>query len=292
MKKIILISTAFIAVGMTYTGNNFANAQESKISFGFNAGAGIPMGDYAKHDSTASPIAEATKRYNSANPPPKGYNVNDTTKLNGFAKTGFHFNVYGQYRIAGPIGIKLSIGGTMNSYDAATFSSAYAKIWAENPSNTGVPAPTWTSSKNYYIGEYLIGPCLRLPAGAKLKIEAQVLVGLVTGSYPSLNGTLSVSGPGYSDSYTETYSTVSSVSAFGYNFSAGFEYKVAPLIGLHLNAGYTGSSFSYANYTVAQTTSQTLFGVTSTNSSTSTYNVAKTMSMGILAITLGLSVDL
>ena len=291
MKKIILISTAFIAVGMTYTGNNFANAQESKLSFGFNAGAGIPMGDYAKHDSTASPIASSTVRYSAAHP--TGYTANDTTKLNGFAKTGFHFNVYGQYRIAGPIGIKLSIGGTMNSYDAATFSSAYAKIWAENPSNTGVPAPTWTSSKNYYIGEYLIGPCLRLPAGAKLKIEAQVLVGLVTGSYPSLNsGTLSVSGPGYSDSYTETYSTVSSVSAFGYNFSAGFEYKVAPLIGLHLNAGYTGSSFSYANYTVAQTTSQTVFGVTSTNSSTQTYNVAKTMSMGILAITLGLSVDL
>lgn len=292
MKKLTLVSTALIAAGILYTGNNFANAQESKLSFGFNIGAGIPMGAYAKNDSTALPIAAATKRYNNAHPYPQGYNANDTTKLNGFAKTGFSFNVYGQYRLAGPIGIKLMVGGTMNSYDASAFTSAYAPVWATYH-YTGVPSPTWTASKSYYIGEYMLGPCLRLPAGEKLKIEAQVLVGLVTGSYPSLTGTTTFSGTGYTETYTQNFSTVSSVSAFGYNFSAGFEYKFAPLMGLHLNVGYTGTSFSYSSYTTSTTLSETASGVTSTNNyGPNTYNFAKTMAVGILAITLGFSVDL
>jgi hypothetical protein len=264
-----------------YTGANSANAQ-SKLSFGLNVGAGIPMASYAKHDSTQLPLSNNTTRYNGAHP--TGYNANDTTKLNGFAKTGFHFNVYGQYMIAGPIGVKLMIGGTMNSYDIATFNSSYAQIWYQN--NPSTPSPTWTSSKNYFIGQYMVGPCLKLPAGDKLRIEGQILVGLVTGSYPSLTGTLTEGA----NSFTETYAPTSSVSAFGYNINAGVEYMVTDMIGLHLNVGYTGSSFSYASYSTSA--SETVGGTTTILQPPTTYNLAKTMSVGIMAITIGGSIDL
>src|SRR5580704_16801221 len=115
MKKLSIISVALITAGIFYTGNNAATAQ--KLSFGVNVGAGIPMGDYSKTDSTKLPISRSTVNAGKAN---------DTTKYNGFAKTGFHFNVWGQYMIAGPIGLKLMIGGTMNSFDAASYTSTYA----------------------------------------------------------------------------------------------------------------------------------------------------------------------
>src|ERR1700677_1516684 len=153
MKKLTLIATTLVAAGVLYTGANSANAQ-SKLSFGLNVGAGIPMGAYAKHDSTALPVAGSTMNAG------KG---NDTTKLNGFAKTGFSFNVYGQYMLAGPIGVKLMIGGTMNSYDVATLNSDFANLQSKYY-GTSTGSPTFTAS-SYYVGQYFIGPCLKLPAG-------------------------------------------------------------------------------------------------------------------------------
>lgn len=121
MRKLTLISTTLMAIGTLYVGKNSVVAQ--KLSFGLNVGAGIPMGDYSKTDSTKLPLSSATVNRGKAN---------DTTKYNGFAKTGFHFNVYAQYKIAGPIGLKLMIGGTMNSFDISSFNSTYAAILTEN----------------------------------------------------------------------------------------------------------------------------------------------------------------
>jgi hypothetical protein len=289
MRKLILISI-LITAGVLYTGANSANAQ-SKFSFGVNIGQGIPMGDYAKHDSTQLPLSHYTTRKNSTYP--KGYNANDTNQLNGFAKTGFSFNVYGQYMIVGPIGIKLMVGGTMNSYDIATYNSIYTKIWNESSPGASSYTYTWTAGKSYYIGQYMLGPCLKLPVSGKLRIEGQILAGLVTGSYPTLTGDYSYSGhiPGLSESGTQTY-TISSGSVFGYNINAGIEYMLIKIIGIHLNVGYTGSSFSYPTYNIVNTQTQTLGGYTIFSTLTQNYNVAKTMSMGLLQITTGASIDL
>lgn len=197
--------------------------------------------------------------------------------------------------IAGPIGVKLLIGGTMNSFDVTSFNSTFASIETEHGSTPGQTFPTFTASKSYYIGQYLIGPCLKLPAGDKLRIEAQILVGLVTSSMPTLSYSYSASGGtppfNYSETVTATMSS-SSGSGFGYNIGAGAEYMVTDMIGLHLNVGYTGSSQSYASYTQASSGSYTLGGTTTSNSSSNTYNVAKTMSMSLLQVTLGASIDL
>jgi hypothetical protein len=288
MKKLNLISATLITAGILFAGTNCANAQ-SKLSFGLNVGAAIPMGTFAKHDSSALPVSSFTG--NNAG------KVNDTTKLNGFGKTGFHFNVWGQYMIAGPIGVKLMIGGSMISYDVATLNSDIAtEYMAYNHSSTG--APTFTSN-SYYVGQYLIGPALKLPAG-KFNIEGQILVGLVSTTYPTLTENLDQSSISGGVTYSETGTSVvtfKSASGFGYNISAGIEDKIAPLIGLHLDVGYTGSSLSVGSYT--QTTSGTEtetitgFGTqTQSFNNVQTDNNAKTLSVGLFQITLGVSVDL
>jgi len=284
MKKLTIVAAI---AGLCIAQLNTQAQDDKKLSFGINVGAGIPMGDYSKTDSTKLPLSSATTNRGKAN---------DTTKYNGFAKTGFHFSVYGQYMIAGPIGVKLLIGGTMNSFDITSFNSTYASILTENGSaSPGQTFPTFTASKSYYIGQYLVGPCLKLPAGDKLRIEAQILVGLVTANYPSLSYTYSTSGGtapfNYSETGTETYSS-SSGSGFGYNIGAGLEYMATDMIGLHLNVGYTGSSLSYSSYTQASSSSYTFGGTTSSSSSAGTYNIPKTMSMGLLQITVGVSIDI
>src|SRR5580692_9932690 len=123
MKNLKLLSITLSTLGIFNTAGTIIVAQ-NKLSFGLNVGAGIPMGDYSKTDSTRLPLSGYTSNAG------KG---NDTTKYNGFAKTGFHFSIFGQYMLAGPIGVKLLVGGTMNSYDITAFNSTVASIYAENP---------------------------------------------------------------------------------------------------------------------------------------------------------------
>lgn len=291
MKKLNLISATLITAGILCVGTNSTNAQANKLSFGLNLGATIPMGGFAKHDSSALPVSQFTGNNTGK--------VNDTTKLNGFAKTGFHFNVWGQYMIAGPIGVKLMIGGSMISYDVSTLNSDIATQYiAYSPGHSSAGAPTFTSN-SYYVGQYLIGPSLKLPAG-KFNIEGQILVGLLSTTYPTLTQNIDQTSGGGGFTYTETGTSVTtfkSASGFGYNISAGIEDKIAPLIGLHLDVGYTGSSLSYASYTqvTSGTDTETITGLGTTTTSfnnTSTNNSAKTLSVGMLQITLGVSVDL
>jgi hypothetical protein len=137
-----------------------------------------------------------------------------------------------------------------------------------------------------------------LPAG-KFNIEGQILVGLVSTTYPTLTENLDQSSTSGGITYSETGSSIlsfKSSSGFGYNISAGIEDKIAPHIGLHLDVGYTGSSLSVASYTstTSGTETVTIAGFTSSQAfnSTNTDNNSKTLSVSLLQITLGLSVDL
>ena len=185
----------------------------------------------------------------------------------------------------------------MISYDVATLNSDIATEYMNyNHSSTG--SPTFTSN-SYYAGQYLIGPALKLPAG-KFNIEGQILVGMVSTTYPTLTENLDQSSVSGGFTQTETGSSVTtfkSASGFGYNINAGIEDMIAPLIGLHLNVGYTGSSLSYSGFTTTTsgtyTETITGFGTTTTDfSSVRTDNNAKTLSVGLFQVTLGVSVDL
>jgi len=257
MKKLTLISAALIGLGMVYTGQNTANAQGvvHKLSFGLNVGCGIPGGDFSKNDGTALPIANA-----------KGA---DTTKYNGFAKTGFHFNIYANYMFSTNVGATIVIGGTMNTFDAATLQTV------ANTNNTGSPAVV-TSSGNYYVGQYLIGPYFAFPLGSdKVSLELKGLVGLVTANYPTID---------YAEGLGTGSIAVKSGSGFGYSGVVGLKYMLTDMFGLHLDVGYLGSSISYSS----STQTQSYAGM----SQSYTDPVSKTMSLSLIQVTIGASVDL
>ena len=286
MKKISFITFTLLTVCILYTGNNSAIAQDKKLSFGLNVGVGMPVGHYGKSDSSALPLSSSTANAGKAN---------DTTKYNGFARTGFHFNIYAQYMIVGPLGVKVILGGSFNSFDISTFNSVYGAIYNQNTGNVGTVSPTFTASGGYYIGQYMIGPCLKLRVTDKIKIEGQILAGLLTGGYPILtqkiNSSFVFEGTSYLETGTETYFTVSS-NAFAYNINAGIEYMITDMIGLHFNVGYTGSSLRFPTYANVANVQLVGGGYDRSENSGGVYNIPKTMSIGLIQITVGGSIDL
>jgi len=252
MKKLTILSATLLTLGML----NSAKSQDlaHKLSFGLNVGVGIPGGDFSKNDGSALPLANTT--------------TPDTTKYNGFAKTGFHFDVYGTYMFSSHVGAMLSLGGTMNSFDAATLQTV--------ANSNGGSGAVVTSSGNYFVGQYLVGPYVALPLGSnKLQLELKGLVGLVTANYPTID---------YAQGLGTGTITVKSGSGFGYRFGAGLKYMVADMIGLHFDLGYTGSSITYSSSTQTQS-----FG---SMSQSETDPVSKTMSLSLMQVTVGVSVDL
>ena len=245
MKKIILLGITLVSV-ITL------NAQ-SKLSFGVSVGAALPMGDFAKHDTAGlSRSSDTTK----------------TGRGAGWAKTGFHFDVNATYMFSDNIGGELMIGGNMNSFDNATYMTAY-----------GFKSPETYTNNNWYIGQYLVGPVFSF--GQQLKVNIRVLVGLVTSNGPVSTETNGVSGAG-AFSYT---ATSNAGSGFGYNFGVGIKYNFNKNLGLLVNVDYLGSSIMYTGYTTSET-----FGNTTFNGNHPTIKTA--MALGMVNATVGIAYNL
>lgn len=258
MKKLMFISTALIAAGILYTGENSANAQ-SKLSFGVNVGCTVPSGDYSSTDASKSPVI--------------GSKITDTTHASGYATGGFHFNVYATYMFSPIVGGMISIGGSMNGYNIATLNT---NVIAANNS-----APIVASaSGSYFVGEYLIGPYIYIPTPGKIKVEFHALVGLTSMNYPNITYTETAFGFSVTDAIV-----VKSSSGFGYNIGAGLEYKLNDKIGIHLDVAYGGTTASYPSSTSTETE-------TGFTPQTQTHNTAVTMSVGMIQPTVGISVHL
>ena len=80
--------------------------------------------------------------------------------------------------------------------------------------------------------------------------------------------------------------SLSTGKGFGYNLGIGFKYNLETDdnfgVGFHLNVSYASSDIRYFNYSVTTLTPFT----------TTTYNVPKTMELGILQLTVGVSLAL
>jgi len=261
MKNYIL----FTLIG-SFTANTCIYSQDStkhirKLSIGFSIGTNAPHARYAQSDSVAVPFIS---------------NVNDMNNINGYAKNGFHFNIYSTYMITQQFGAMLSIGGNFNSFDILTLNIQAYDQYAGN-FFTSTPPPSFTISGSYYVGEYLIGPYFKFHIGPpNLSLELKVLLGVVTANYPTLT---------YSYDYMGTIATQTETvkvgNGFGYNISGGYMYTILKgLIGLHLDVGYTGADINYPSYT------------TSSNGISTAYDSPKSMSLGILQFTLGGSIEL
>jgi hypothetical protein len=250
MKKIILLGITLVSV-ITL------NAQ-SKLTVGVSVGAALPMGAYGSTDTAGGKTAVALRG-----------NSKDSTEANGYAKTGFHFDVTAGYLFSDNIGGMVYIGGNMNSFDISTLET-----------QNKVTSPATASSTNYYVGQYLVGPYLSL-GGSKLKIDIRVLVGLVTCNTTTITYNNGASGA-FAGSST---SSGNGGSGFGYQVGAGIKYNFTDKMGLLVNVGYTGSSVAYTGYTQVSD-----FG---NNSQTYTNTTLKsTMALSILTTTVGIAFNL
>lgn len=264
MKKKIIFSICFLAVSaFTFAQND----NSKKISLSVNVGAAMPLGAWgSKKTDTTQAVA------------------NDSTHIeNGYAKTGFHFDITAGYLFTNNVGGMILIGGNMNKVDVSTYESV-----------NNIKSPDKVTYKSYYVGEYLIGPFLAIPAGDKLKINIRVMGGLVTANTPAETDSYSTSDNYGTISVTDK-ATGKSGSGFGYQAAAGVQYNLNDNLGLNLNLGYTGSSVAYKKG-MTETYSQTGTGAYSsiTGSGTNSYytNLKRTMSVSIFTITAGVTLSL
>ncbi|HTB30443.1 MAG TPA: outer membrane beta-barrel protein [Bacteroidia bacterium] len=215
---------------------------DPKFNIGVSVGAGMPMGAFGKSANNAA---------------------NDTSHTNGWAKTGFHFDVNASYYFTNNIGGMLMIGGNMNGFNTSAYISA----------NPGTPS-TFTAG-SYYVGSYLLGPTLRIPLSDKFGITARLLFGLMTVKDSKQSETWTGAG---GTSYT-TSSVFNSASTFGYDFGAGVKYGLTDNLGLALNVDYLGGSPNFTTYTRTTTPSGSGFpdgtsGGHKINMSTSLVNIS------------------
>ena|ERR1700739_3619584 len=249
MKKQILLAVAVCSALMLKAGDqdlmmHGGGSSDSKLTIGISVGAALPGSDWAAHAKNTS---------------------NDSTKRpDGFAMTGFHFDVSAGYQIAGPVGVMALIGGNMNSFDVATYKSVYS-----------VPSSGTYTVTSYYSGQYLVGPFLSF-GGDNFKFNIRVLVGLITCNTPTST---------YTDGSYSDVQSGNTGSGFGYQFGAGIKYNFNSSMGLLVNVDYAGATINYTGYTDDQT-----LGSTSTTHTNTT--LKQTMGYNNITASVGIAFNL
>src|SRR5580698_2942362 len=111
---------------------------DKKFSFGYNYGTSAAQGDFGANSNTKLPVSRNFK-------PPK-----DTTQLNGYAKNGFHYDIYATYEFIPHISAMLSVSGDQYNFDIRTLSTEYGQFYSPNSYYV-------TTGDNYYAVQYLAG---------------------------------------------------------------------------------------------------------------------------------------
>jgi len=237
----------------TISANLIPETPDNKFSIGLAAGTTIPLGAFGT--STVG---------------------TDSTHINGYAHTGFHFNATVGYKIYKMIGAMVMIGGNINSCSPPT-------TYFSGISFTPVP------SGPHYLGQYLAGPYVSIPVGKKLSLEARALVGLITSSYPEITASASGTAGFFGSITASTDTKYKSGAAFGYSGSVGAKYMLGSHFGLTLHVAYSGSNMKYPNYTVHTTEISSGYFSTAIPSvnTTNTYNTPVHMSIGMINISAG-----
>ncbi len=185
----------------------------SRVSFSISAGAGVPLGDFGSENVKGSFW---------------DFNSPDSTRLQGFAMSGFHFDIALWYKINDFLGAEIYYGGNVNSVDINGFSNTMGYI-------------STTTQTSYYTPEYLIGPYYYFQVGNKFTCKLSAMIGLVTNTYPTFS--LKVN-----DTTTYTRTLNSGGSGFAYSFGTQLEYAVTPRTSLYMNVTYTGANIYYPGW--------------------------------------------
>jgi opacity protein-like surface antigen len=190
-----------------------SNPNDRRFNIGVSIGAAIPLGDYGSTNVKGSFW---------------DFNSIDSTRLQGFAQPGLNLTITASYLFPENIGIMMMFGSSSSTFNTSGFSSAI-----------GRPATTSTGSFSEY--EYLIGPCFELPLSDKFRMNANILIGLVSASYPEVNYA-------YNDTVTLT-TDFQGGTGFGYSFGANLEYNISKNAAISLNVNYIGSDIKYTGFT-------------------------------------------
>jgi hypothetical protein len=216
--KLLFISLfAFSYAANAYTGDDLllkkgGSNGGGKLMIGVSVGAGIPVMAFGKSDTLAH---------------------SDTTHTNGWAKTGFHFNLNAAYKFTDNIGAMVMIGGNMNGFNSSAYTTQHV------PALPSGFTDTYTGT-SYYVGSYLVGPLVVLPVGDKFAIHIRALFGLMTMKYSQLTDTYSNPGGSGNSVYT-----ISGASSFGYNIGAGVKIGMTDKLGFVANVDYLGGNPTY-----------------------------------------------
>lgn len=253
----LLLLSFFVFAGFcrAQKSNDSTGYSVGRFSFGFNVGNGYPLRNYANTTTSKLPMSRLTGQ--------------DTNTISGYAKPGFHYEVYASYRVFKNISIMLAAGGDKDYYDINTLNIQYSAFFPPN-------AVSAYTGYEYYVTQFLVGPKLNFPLSRYCSVECKALAGLTTIQNPNLVF--------YNVKDTTVYS-YPGVSAFGYNLGLGFKYVAAEgYIGLHFSVSYAGAVFKYPNYTVYYSAGAITYN--------NTYNSSKTMTLGILQVAVGISIEL
>lgn len=257
MKGFILLTVSLIS--SFCIAQKALNEHPKKFIFGYDYGTSMPENDFAKHDTSKLPMGRLYHQ--------------DTTKLNGYAKSGFHYDFYFTYKFWQHLGVTALVSGNENSYDINTINSQYIALY---PPNTVIV----TTGDNYSVTQYLIGPYISITPVDRLDIEIKALYGITTANYPGLD---------YIGGSEITLYTARASSTMGYNVGIGIKFMAEEVkeigLALHLNVNYMGTNINYPSYSITNYTPFDVF------INSSTYNTPKTMTMNILQVTFGISVE-
>ncbi len=179
----------------------------------------------------------------------------------GFAKTGYHYNITGVYKLSKNFGIGALVGYSQFGHKGTV---SLAEGYKED---SGTDSTTlYTKGQNSSLS-ILVGPFYSIPVSNKFSIDLRVLGGYV-------NTTLSGFQIFYED-YTDNALSQkkSSAGSFGVQAGAGVKYAITDKISVKVNADYFSSkpklTIDYENFVVnsgrrIDTYNEAVSGITAT----------------------------
>jgi hypothetical protein len=223
-----------------------------KLSLAFSAGAAIPLLDFG-----SSNVKNSFWDFNSP----------DSTRLQGFAKTGFHFDLTASYLLNDNAGIMVMIGGNTNPIDF-------------NGIETALGYPASATITSYYTGEYLLGPYLHFKLTDKFNFDLGIMAGIISNNYPTIS-------LAFSDTTTYTRDIANGKLSFGYSLYTALNYQLSDNIDLRFSLAFTGGTIYYPNWIESLTL--TVPGYYPVTGSYDHSTDETSMQMGILKASVGLA---
>lgn len=175
----------------------------------------------------------------------KNSRLDSSLLMNGFAKTGVHFNVTYTYNFANNFGISSAFFGNVNSVNMREYNSEYQRVICERyPLLQGVQFSHDNDKGSWTTGGLLIGPNINFYIAHHFYLEIRGLIGLGLGYAPEIHHTLQ-----YEDLSFSYQQKSAHTESFAWNVGAGFNYRFQNLF-VRLNVDYLSSKLNFKNLNI------------------------------------------